>query len=46
MLSNTAHDIVVYVIDRHLNRTEIGRRKAVVNNNVPTKERGIRRLPQ
>ena len=33
-LSNTAHDIVIYVIDRRGNRTEIGRRKAVVNNNV------------
>jgi hypothetical protein len=33
-LSNTAHDIVIYVIDHVGNRTEIGRRKAVVNNNV------------
>jgi hypothetical protein len=33
-LSNTQHDIVVYVIDRGGHRTEIGRRKAVVNNNV------------
>jgi hypothetical protein len=41
MLSNSAHDIVVYVTDRNGNRTEIGRRKAVVNNNVPTHERGI-----
>lgn len=36
MLSNTEHDLVVYVIDGAGNRTEIGRRKAVVNNNVPT----------
>ncbi len=35
-LSNTQHDIVVYVIDHGGHRTEIGRRKAVVNNNVPT----------
>jgi Bacterial Ig domain len=35
-LSNTQHDIVVYVIDHVGNRTEIGRRKAVVNNNVST----------
>ncbi|HWZ86052.1 MAG TPA: Ig-like domain-containing protein [Thermoanaerobaculia bacterium] len=35
-LSNSAHDIVVYVIDHLGNRTEIGRRKAVVNNNVST----------
>ena len=41
-LSNTAHDIVVYVIDRLGHRTEIGRRKAVVNNNVATHLRGIR----
>ena len=41
MLSNSAHDIVVYVIDRNGNRTEIGRRKAVVNNNVSTHQRGV-----
>lgn len=35
-LSNTAHDLVIYVIDRLENRTEIGRRKFVVNNNVAT----------
>jgi hypothetical protein len=35
-LSNTQHDIVVYVIDRGGHRTEIGRRKAIVNNNVTT----------
>ncbi|HTY41533.1 MAG TPA: Ig-like domain-containing protein [Thermoanaerobaculia bacterium] len=35
-LSNTQHDLVVYVIDRQGNRSEIGRRKAIVNNNVPT----------
>ena len=35
-LANTQHDIVVYVIDRGGHRTEIGRRKAVVNNNVTT----------
>ncbi|MGE5415113.1 MAG: Ig-like domain-containing protein [Syntrophomonadaceae bacterium] len=35
-LANTQHDIVVYVIDRGGHRTEIGRRKAVVNNNVAT----------
>ena len=33
-LSNTQHDIVVYVIDHGGHRTEIGRREAVVNNNV------------
>ena len=32
-LSNSEHDIVVYVIDRLGNRTEIGRRKCVVDNN-------------
>jgi hypothetical protein len=41
MLSNSAHDIVVYVTDRNGNRTEIGRRKAVVNNNVSTHQRGM-----
>ncbi len=35
-LSNTEHDLVIYVTDRLGNRTEIGRRKAVVDNNVPT----------
>jgi hypothetical protein len=35
-LANTQHDIVVYVIDRGGHRTEIGRRKAIVNNNVTT----------
>jgi hypothetical protein len=32
-LSNSAHDLVIYVIDASGNRTEIGRRKAVVDNN-------------
>ncbi|HKD16255.1 MAG TPA: hypothetical protein VKG23_00200, partial [Thermoanaerobaculia bacterium] len=41
-LSNSAHDIVVYVTDRNGNRTEIGRRKVVVNNNVSTHLRGWR----
>jgi len=31
-LSNTAHDFVIYVIDNQGNRSEIGRRKAVVDN--------------
>ena len=35
-LSDSAHDLVIYVVDRAGNRTEIGRRKFVVNNNVPT----------
>ena len=35
-LANTQHDIVVYVIDHGGHRTEIGRRKAVVDNNVST----------
>lgn len=35
-LSDSPHDLVVYVIDRFGNRTEIGRRKFVVNNNVVT----------
>ncbi|MEX0880010.1 MAG: hypothetical protein WEB59_04665 [Thermoanaerobaculia bacterium] len=35
-LSDSPHDLVVYVIDRQGNRTEIGRRKFVVNNNVVT----------
>ncbi len=44
-LSNTAHDIVIYVNDRVGNRTEIGRRKAVVNNNVSVNERGTFKHP-
>lgn len=35
-LSDSAHDLVIYVVDRSGNRSEIGRRKFVVNNNVPT----------
>jgi Bacterial Ig domain len=38
-LSNSEHDLVVYVVDRSFgggNRTEIGRRKFVVDNNVST----------
>jgi len=35
-LSDSAHDLVIYVIDRGGNRSEIGRRKFVVNNNVTT----------
>lgn len=35
-LSNSEHDISVYVIDRRGNRSEIGRRKCVVDNNVVT----------
>lgn len=35
-LSDSPHDLVVYVIDRQGNRSEIGRRKFVVNNNVLT----------
>jgi hypothetical protein len=35
-LSDSPHDLVVYVIDRFGNRSEIGRRKFVVNNNVAT----------
>ena len=35
-LSDSPHDLVIYVIDRFGNRTEIGRRKFVVNNNVVT----------
>lgn len=35
-LSDTAHDLVVYVIDHLGVRTEIGRRKFVVDNNVLT----------
>ncbi len=35
-LSDSAHDLVIYVVDRAGSRTEIGRRKFVVNNNVPT----------
>jgi hypothetical protein len=33
-LSNSAHDLVIYVVDRAGNRTEIGRRKFVVDNQV------------
>ncbi len=35
-LSDSAHDLVIYVVDRQGNRSEIGRRKFVVNNNVAT----------
>jgi hypothetical protein len=35
-LSDSAHDLVIYVIDRGGRRSEIGRRKFVVNNNVTT----------
>jgi hypothetical protein len=35
-LSDSAHDLVIYVVDRGGRRTEIGRRKFVVNNNVTT----------
>jgi hypothetical protein len=35
-LSDSPHDLVVYVTDRQGNRTEIGRRKFVVDNNVAT----------
>jgi len=35
-LADSAHDLVVYVTDRQGNRTEIGRRKFVVDNNVAT----------
>jgi hypothetical protein len=35
-LSDSPHDLVIYVVDRDANRTEIGRRKFVVNNNVAT----------
>jgi hypothetical protein len=35
-LSDSAHDLVIYVIDISGDRTEIGRRKFVVNNNVTT----------
>jgi hypothetical protein len=40
-LSNTPHDLVIYVNDRAGNRTEIGRRRMVVNNNVGTHRRGV-----
>ena len=33
-LSNSPHDLVIYVVDRSGNRTEIGRRKFVVDNQV------------
>lgn len=42
-LSNGAHDIVIYVNDRIGHHTEIGRRKAVVNNNLGNAHRGQRR---
>ena len=32
-LSNSAHDLVIYVIDNQGNRSEIGRRRCVVDNN-------------
>ena len=35
-LADSAHDLVIYVVDRKGNRTEIGRRKFVVDNNVAT----------
>ncbi|MFY9549964.1 MAG: Ig-like domain-containing protein [Thermoanaerobaculia bacterium] len=35
-LSDSPHDLVIYVVDRDAHRTEIGRRKFVVNNNVAT----------
>lgn len=35
-LSDSAHDLVIYVVDRQNHRSEIGRRKFVVNNNVST----------
>jgi hypothetical protein len=35
-LSDSQHDLVIYVIDRVGNKSEIGRRKFVVNNNVTT----------
>jgi hypothetical protein len=35
-LADSAHDLVIYVVDRQGNRTEIGRRKFVVDNNVAT----------
>ncbi|HEX4438707.1 MAG TPA: hypothetical protein VH854_01465 [Thermoanaerobaculia bacterium] len=35
-LADSPHDLVVYVTDRLGNRTEIGRRKFVVDNNVAT----------
>ena len=38
-LSNSAHDIVVYVTDRNGTGPRIGRRKVVVNNNVSTHQR-------
>ena len=42
LLSNSAHDFVVYVTDRSGHRTEIGRRRAVVNNNPTAHLRGLR----
>jgi len=35
-LSDSAHDLVIYVVDKVNHRAEIGRRKFVVNNNVST----------
>jgi hypothetical protein len=35
-LADSAHDLNVYVVDKKCIRTLIGRRKFVVNNNVPT----------
>jgi hypothetical protein len=35
-LSNSEHDLVIYVVDHALVRSEIGRRKMVVANNVDT----------
>jgi hypothetical protein len=35
-LSNSEHDLVIYVVDRDDVRSEIGRRKFVVDNNVTT----------
>ena len=35
-LSDSAHDLSIYVVDKFNHRTEIGRRKFVVNNNVAT----------
>jgi hypothetical protein len=36
LLSDSAHDLVIYVVDKPGHRSEIGRRKFVVNNNVST----------
>jgi hypothetical protein len=37
-LPNSPHDLVIYVVDHQNNRSEIGRRKFVVNNNVTTNQ--------